>query len=285
MHLNTVTMEASITAERKEFLLQELHYLCSQHECIKRQLLSLIGKLFFSCKVLPPGRTFCIDLLTTVKQLHHHIHLTSGARLYLQWWLTFLPHWSGRSLILESHWTLNATMLLFTESEGWGHTGQADGYRIGDHLNSKMNITWKELHAIIMAVHTWGVSWQHQKILFSCDNLTVVDIWAKGSTKSPEIMVLYGYYIFVPCVITLLLVFNTSLVLKTKLLMPFSIFKTFVSGNWLQMQRQHQPTSLHDQYKPSRLPHAAPLSWCCRQVNLANIPVWTNCIYIFLLLL
>ena len=69
------------------------------------------------------------------------------------------------------------------------------------------------------------------KILFNCDNLTVVDIWAKGSTKSPEIMVLYGYYIFVLCVITLLLVFNTSLALKTKLLMPFSIFKTLLSGN------------------------------------------------------
>ena len=33
-----------------------------------------------------------------------------------------------------------------------------------------------------------GVSWQCQKILFNCDNLTVVDIWAKGSTESPEVM-------------------------------------------------------------------------------------------------
>ena len=46
-------MEASITAERKESLLQELRYLHSRHKCTKRQLLSLIGKLSFSCKVVP----------------------------------------------------------------------------------------------------------------------------------------------------------------------------------------------------------------------------------------
>ena len=119
-------MEASITAERIESLLQELHHLYSQHKCTKRQLLSLIRKLSFSCKVLPAGRIFLrrlINLSTTVKQLHHHIRLISEARLDLQWWLTFLPYWSGRSLILESHWTLNGTMHLFTDasgSKGWG---------------------------------------------------------------------------------------------------------------------------------------------------------------------
>ena len=53
IHLDTVTMEASITAERKESLLQELRYLHSRHKCTKRQLLSSIGKLSFSCKVVP----------------------------------------------------------------------------------------------------------------------------------------------------------------------------------------------------------------------------------------
>ena len=195
IHLDTVTMEASITAERKESLLQELRYLHSRHKCTKRQLLSLIGKLSFSCKVVPAGRIFIrrlIDLSTTVRQLHHHIRLTVDARLDLQWWLTFLPHWSGRSLILDSHWTLNTTMQLFTDAsgnEGWG--AYWSGRWLQDHWSPEqleMNIAWKELYAIVVAVHTWGNFWQRQKILFNCDNHTVVDIWEKGSTKSPEIM-------------------------------------------------------------------------------------------------
>jgi len=142
IHLDTVTMEASITAERKESLLQELHHIHSLCKCTKQQLLSLIGKLSFSCKVLPAGRIFLhrlIDLSTTVNKLHHHIHLTMEVQLDLHWWLTFLPHWSGRSLILDSHWTLNSTMELFTDASGkrdGEHIGLVGGFVTAGHLNS-----------------------------------------------------------------------------------------------------------------------------------------------------
>ena len=92
IQINTLTMEATITSERKQSLLQELQSLHSQHKCTKRQLLSLIGKLSFLCKVLPAGRIFLwrfTDLSTKTKKLHHHIRLTTDARLDLQWWLDF----------------------------------------------------------------------------------------------------------------------------------------------------------------------------------------------------
>ena len=69
-------------------------------KCIKRQLLSLIGKLFFACKVVPAGRIFLrrlIDLSCSVTRLHHHVRIIMEARLDLQWWLDFLPEWSGTS--------------------------------------------------------------------------------------------------------------------------------------------------------------------------------------------
>ena len=197
IHLDTVAMEASITAERKESLLQELYQLHFKRKCTKRQLLSLIGKLSFSCKVLPAGRIFLrrlIDLSTTVTKLHHHLRLTTEAKLDLQWWLSFLPHWSGRTLILDSHWTDSATMQLYTDAsgtEGWG--AYWSGRWIRDHWSSEqqeMSIAWKELYAITVAAHTWGTFWKRQKILFNCDNLTVVTVWQKGTSKSPEIMAL-----------------------------------------------------------------------------------------------
>ena len=89
----------------------------------KRELLSLIGKLSFACKILPAGWIFLhrlIDLSTTVSKLHHHIRLTSDARLDIQWWPDFLPGWS---LILESTWTPSTSMQLFTDASGtngWG---------------------------------------------------------------------------------------------------------------------------------------------------------------------
>ena len=81
-------------------------------------------------------------------------------------------------------------MQLFTDAsghEGWGVYWS--GRWLQDHWSPEqleMNIPWKELYATVVAVHTWGNFWQCQKILFNCDNHTVVDIWEKGSIKSPR---------------------------------------------------------------------------------------------------
>ena len=55
-----------------------------------------------------------------------------------------------------------------------------------------MNIVWKELFAITAAVNSWGHHWARKKVLFNCDNQTVVDIWKTGTTvtKSADIMAL-----------------------------------------------------------------------------------------------
>ena len=55
IHFVTISMEAIITEERKQSLLQELIMLQGQHKWTKRELLSLIGKLSLSCKILPAG--------------------------------------------------------------------------------------------------------------------------------------------------------------------------------------------------------------------------------------
>ena len=53
-----------------------------------------------------------------------------------------------------------------------------------------MDITWKELFAIVMADHTWGALLQRQKIFIHCNNQAVVKIWESGSTRAKEIMAL-----------------------------------------------------------------------------------------------
>ena len=87
IQINTISMEASITSERKQSLLSELQLLHTHHKCTKHELLSLIGKLSFACKVLPAGRIFLrrlIDLSTKVQKMHHHIRLIADARLDLR---------------------------------------------------------------------------------------------------------------------------------------------------------------------------------------------------------
>eukprot|EP00731_Ephydatia_muelleri_P018876 Em0011g916a len=60
----------------------------STHKATKRELLLLIGQLFFAAKVVPAGRRFLyhlIDLSTTVRKLHHHVSLNAEAKADIRW--------------------------------------------------------------------------------------------------------------------------------------------------------------------------------------------------------
>ena len=99
-HLNSLTMETSISDERKHALMDQLRWMRRRDKCTQRELLSLIGKLSFCYKVIPAGRIFLcrmIDLSNTVSCLHHHIGLTTEANLDLQWWLDSFPN--GRAQV------------------------------------------------------------------------------------------------------------------------------------------------------------------------------------------
>ena len=58
IHLNTTTVEACITQERKQTLPSKLFHLRHHRNCTKWMLHSLIGKQSFTCKVLSAGRIF-----------------------------------------------------------------------------------------------------------------------------------------------------------------------------------------------------------------------------------
>ena len=119
--INTITVTVSISSERKQKLLSALQSMIECHKCTKQQLLLLIGKLSFACKVVPAGRIFLvrmIDLNCSVSRIHHHIRLTKEVCLDMYWWVNFLPQWSGTSCILETKWTTTISMNLYTDASG-----------------------------------------------------------------------------------------------------------------------------------------------------------------------
>ena len=156
------SMQASITVEQKTELLKAIEDLRGKRTCTKRRLLSLIGKLAFACKVVPPGRIFLrrlIDQSTTVGSLHHHVTFTQEARADFAWWTHFLPNWSGTSLFLDTEWFPSPDMELYTDISNAAYRA----YWAGKWSNAAWpphqthhTIAWKELYAILAACSTWG---------------------------------------------------------------------------------------------------------------------------------
>ena len=155
--LDTVSMEASVSVERKTSLLTAIH---SFHTFTSNHLLAnfpLLARCYQHTRGL-------IDLSCSVTRLHHHIGITNDTRLDLQWWLNFLPGWSGTSLILDSEWTISSAMHLFTDasgSKGW------EAFWTNKWLQAEWSseqvmhdIVWKELYAIVCTVNTWGHNWK-----------------------------------------------------------------------------------------------------------------------------
>ena len=190
--IDSTVMECSLPPDKLSELVAELLTWSSRKKCIKRELLSLIGKLNFACRIIPAGRIFLrrlIDLSTTARLPHHHISLNTEARRDVAWWLKYLPLWNGRAIIPDPFWSRSPDLELFTDASGGVGFGiYLQGRWLNGSWPSNRSIQWKELYPIALSCLLWGPLWRGKKLLFHCDNQSVVDIWAKGSSRDPLLM-------------------------------------------------------------------------------------------------
>ena len=201
IELDTISMQARLPVVKLVALLDELQSFATLHStdraCTKRQLLSLIGKLAFACKVIPAGRIFLRRLLDTAHSregLNDHIPISDDALGDIQWWQRFAQSWNGKAFFLDPTWTPAPELQLFTDASGaLGFGGYWKGAWFSQpwppHLASKP-IEWKELYAIVIACETWGTHWSGRRILFHCDNHAIVQVWESGLSRSSDLMCL-----------------------------------------------------------------------------------------------
>ena len=81
--IDTIGMETAIPEEKLQEFLAELNCWCSRIKCLKRELLSLAGKLNWAYRVIPVGCIFLsrlVDLSTIARLPHHHISVNLEAR-------------------------------------------------------------------------------------------------------------------------------------------------------------------------------------------------------------
>ena len=186
----------TVPKDKYDELMSLLPSWLGKKSCSKRQLLSLIGKLSFVCKVVRPGRIFLrrlINLSMSVKKLNHYININAQTREDIKWWVEFLPSWNQTSLIPETFEVTSTDLKLFTDASSVGFGAiYAKSWIQGrwDESANEYSIDFKELFAIVAAVMTWGSQWEGKRIVFFTDNLPITQIWHSGTSRSSDIMVL-----------------------------------------------------------------------------------------------
>ena len=200
IEIDSINSVIRLPKDKLDDLLLSLNYWKGRKKCIKKELLSLIGRLSFACKVVKCGRFFLkrlIDLSTTVHSLFHHISINVEARKDIQWWVDFLPSWNGIAMFQEQC-VLSDNINLFTDASGVGLGGFYDGQWFSIPLNNNKghSIAYLELLAIVVATFCWGDQWCNKQIVLCTDNEAIVFIWSAGSCKSEKIMSLIRLFFF-----------------------------------------------------------------------------------------
>ena len=182
IELDSKSMTSRITEKRLFNIMNELSKFMNKTSCTKRELLSLIGKLIFVTRVIRAGRTFTrrlIELSKKVRYLHYKIKLNRSARRDIAWWMSYLPTWNGQYMFLDEQWSSNVDLHLYTDASDTRYGCLFNNSWITDTFTDEescKSITWKELYAIVVACNTWGPKLHRKRVLFHCDNLSVVSI-------------------------------------------------------------------------------------------------------------
>ena len=201
IELDTAAMQARLPPDKHSRALKAVQALLRFNSVSHHTLEKLLGFLSFCTRVLPLGRPFLRNLFNFLARLSHlHSHALSriplSARRELQWWLKFLPHWSGICLISSmprSHIHLYTDASSLKGIGGWWSTF-AFSARLPRFRRIK-HIDWKEAYAILFAFAKWSSHWHGCLVEIHCDNSAIIAAINSQSIRGPAINILQTLFL------------------------------------------------------------------------------------------
>lgn len=121
----------------------------------------------------------------------HRRWLTKEARADLSAWSLFTESFIGKSLFLNDQWMNSEQLCLYTDSSNLGLGGVFGIKWFTERWPVNLlqyHITIRELFPIVLAIHLWGRNLQNKCVQFHTDNMAVVHIINKQTSKDPTIM-------------------------------------------------------------------------------------------------
>ena len=161
-----------------------------RYQRVKKVLLQkVLGSLVCASAVVRAGVVFfnrLLDLLRKLKRPSHSIYFSKEAKQDVQWWLLALQQFEGKCTIPPSVWTLLTNFYTDASLDGfgmvWGSRALA-GLFASDF--DELDISKKEMLAVMAAVKHWFVDLANLKVKIFVDNQAVVALLNRGITESP----------------------------------------------------------------------------------------------------
>ena len=196
IEIDSERREVRLPKEKIEQCTREIQNLIGCKKTRLKTLQSAIGLLNFACQVVLPGRAFLrrlIDLTRGKLKPYHFLKLASAID-DLKIWLQFLNNHNGRIFFVDEQFITNHEIQLFTDASGTLGYGAVFGK---SWFNGKWSEWWltqhimiKELYPIVVAIEVWGPLLKNKRLTLCTDNLSLVPVLTKHTSKDRLVMVL-----------------------------------------------------------------------------------------------
>lgn len=194
LELDSVKFEVRLPEDKLVDMRRKICTFKKKRSATLQELQSLIGLLNFACAVVPPGRTFLrriIDLTIGLSKPYHHRRLNKESRADLQAWSIFLENFNGRALFHSGITHTSQSLHLYTDASNSGYGGVfGHQWFYGPFDASWLNfhISVREFLPIVLAIEMWGPTVTNTSVTFHSDNIAVVHVINKNTSKDSNLM-------------------------------------------------------------------------------------------------
>ena len=217
VHFDTVEMVMSVPQEKLQELRSDLEVWLKKTTAVRKDLQSILGKLFWVGKVVQYSRPFMGRLLQQLRDMsdvppNKKVKLSTECRKDLIWWSTYLRHFNGVSAIINT----DDIQLSLEELIGsvfhvyagdatlWGGGGwymsQYWSRQFPDFLRpTDIAVHIKEFWTLIASCWLWGDAWSGNCVYMFCDNDSVVDCITYQKPHDKDLLSLLREFLYVVC--------------------------------------------------------------------------------------
>ena len=212
---DSVAMEMRVPPDKLSEIKAEIKLWTRKTTITKRNLQSLLGKLFWVAKVVKFARVFMGRLLQQLRTMGNSkdtfkVKLNDESRKDLKWWERYLDHFNGIQLIVdEDPFLLNLDQMMDRPADlcagdatptgaGAWHDKFFWSRELPDLLKDpKTPIHLKEFWAVIVSARLWGDSWSGRSVVIWCDNDAVVDTIVHKKPRDPALLSLLREFLHI----------------------------------------------------------------------------------------
>ena len=215
VEFDSVAMEMRVPPSKLQEVKSEIQLWLRRTVISKKELQSLLGKLFWVGRVVKHSRVFLGRMLDQLRSMagqpdNKKVKLLPETKKDIRWWANFLDHYNGIEMITnEDPIQLSYQQLLESPHEICAGdatptgAGAWHGYEywcgpLPEHLQDpQIPIHIKEFWTLIVSTKIWGDTWTGRAIVIYCDNDAVCEVIWKKKPKDQMMLSLLREFLFI----------------------------------------------------------------------------------------